>query len=264
MQAVLERAIESLARSGRLVRLREIRLGYMPAWRAALSGALAALLLTYGKYYWYGATALINVGLRWIGNRTLSVGPPPPFEFFVYGVSATLWFLAAGALLGLVRRWSVRKGRFLVVAIGPVAELRAGWHVPLGIACAALLALGLSGALHTLPPAFAYLTLGVGSVAAIVLWEVAHDLILPALLTQHERERAVVEYDLKEALAQDETAVRWRVDRVRFDARTGLAVLFGEFPTPEAKKRVHQLAMRVKGVRDTQLIEVGATPASSR
>lgn len=264
MNGVLERAIESLARSGRLVRVREVRIGYMPPWRAALSGALAALLLTYGTYYWYALNTLTNLGLRWLANRAVDIGPPPPFKLFVYGPAVTAALLVAGSLLALVRRWSVRHGRFLIINMGPVAQLRAGWHVPVGVACAALLGPVFSYTFHTLPTSLAYLVLAVGSISSVILWEIAHDIVLPLFLTRAERLRALVELDLKEAFAQDETAVRWRVERVRFDARSGKAILYGEFRTPEAQRRVQQVALRVKGVRDTELVEIGPESAPPR
>lgn len=70
----------------------------------------------------------------------------------------------------------------------------------------------------------------------------------------------MIEYDLKEALAQDETAVRWQVHHIRYDAGSQSAVLTGEFPSPEAHKRVEEVALRVKGVRAVRLIE-GESPS---
>lgn len=251
---MLESAIESLARSGRLVRLREIGLGYMPAHRAALSGAVAALLLTYGRYYWYAVNALFALGLRWIGNRTLDAGPAPAFELFVYGGSVTACVLLAGAALALTRRWSIRRGRFLVIQVGPIAQLRAGWHVPLGICMAGAMTIAFSATFASLPTSLGYLVMAVGCIVAIILWETVHDLLLTLFMGRAEKERSVIEYDLKEAFAQDETVVRWQVDHVRFDSASKCAVLTGEFPSPEAVKRVHQVAMRVKGVQQVQLI----------
>ncbi len=251
---MLESAIESLARSGRLVRLRELGLGYMPSYRAALSGAIAALLFTYGKYYWYAINALFAFGLRWIGNRTLDAGPPPPFELFVYGELVTAFVLVAGAALALIRRWSIRKGRFLVIQVGPIAQLRAGWHVPVGVAVTAVLTLTFNQSFASMPTSLSYLMMSIGSLIAIVIWESIHDALLTFFLSPREKEKAVVEFDLKEAFAQDETAVRWQVNKVRFDSRSKCAVLIGEFPSREAEKRVTQVAMRVKGVETVELI----------
>lgn len=257
---VIETAIESLARSGRLVRIREMGLGYMPVVRAALCGAVAALLLTYGKYYWWALNTVFTLGFRWIGNRAVPLEPPPPFDLFVFSIPVTLGLLAAGALLSVVRRWSVRHGRLLVIQVGPIAQLRAGWHVPLGFLLTAALVFAFGSPMQTFSTSLGYLVLAVTSLVLVIAWEMVHDLLIPVFLHSKERARAMIEYDLKEALAQDETAVRWQVHHIRYDAGSQSAVLTGEFPSPEAHKRVEEVALRVKGVRAVRLIE-GESPS---
>lgn len=253
---MLETAIESLARSGRHVRIKEITLAYIPPSRAMLSGAMAALLLTYVRYYWWALTSLVTMFLGLIGNQKFIVSPPPDFQLFVYGPVATICFLFSGALLAFVRRWTVRQGRFIILQAGAIAEFRAGWHVPIGMFVIVLLTLGLSRTFYTLPTSLGYLALAAASLLGVIAWEIAHDLILPLFASPSERTRAAIEYDLKEAFAQDETAVPWRLDRVKFDPTAACAQLEGEFPTDQSKKHAEQIARRVKGVTSVQLVNV--------
>lgn len=250
---MIESAIESLARSGRIVRIRELCLGYMRPGRAALSGAAAGLFVTWTSYLWYVALVALSLLLRLVSGQTLNLGPPPEFRFFAAGEAATVAALVQGAVLALVRRWSIRRGRFILIQVGPVAQLRAGWHAPLAAVFFVADVLLFSDWPSRYPPGFARLALGSGAIAAVIGWETLHDWTLPFFGAPGERRRAVIEYDLKEALIHDETAVRWRVESLRFEPKEGVAILRGEFPDERARARAKEVAMRVRGVKEVRL-----------
>ncbi len=157
----------------------------------------------------------------------------------------------------MIRRWSIRRGRLIVVEVGAIAQIRAGWRAPRspfwGLwASRCCLPTGSIAC----PGAFVYLALAAGSIVALIAWEVLHDIVMPLFATPKERRRAAVEFDLKEALAQDETALRWRVERLWFDPDSRVAVLQGDFPDPRARNRAREVALRVRGVEDVRLEQI--------
>jgi hypothetical protein len=253
---VIESAIESLARSGRVVRIRELSLGYMRPVRAACSGAFTALALTWTVYLWYPLLWLLSHFLGLVANQRIGLGPPPEFHVFPAGLPASVVIAGAGALLALIRRWSIRRGRLIVVEVGAIAQIRAGWHAPVALLGFVGIALLFADGLDRLPGGFRYLALAAGSIVALIAWEVLHDIVMPLFATPKERRRAAVEFDLKEALAQDETALRWRVERLWFDPDSRVAVLQGDFPDPRARNRAREVALRVSGVEDVRLEQI--------
>lgn len=252
---MIETAIESLARSGRLVRIREISLGYAHPVKTALTGAVAAFALTWIRYFWYVGILIGSYGLRLLANRAVDIGPPPVLRLFVYGMVPSLAIAVGGSLLALARRWSIRKGRFLVIDVGPLVQVRAGWHVPVGLAVSATLFLTFSSLFESLPKSLAYIVVIGGSILAVIGWEMLHDLAMLLSLSPKERKRAAIEYDLKEALAMDETATGWHVDRAQYDSARECAVLRGEFPNEKGRARVREVALRVRGVKEVRLVE---------
>lgn len=260
---MIESAIESLARSGRTVRIRELSLGYMRPIRAALSGAVAALLITWISYLWYPLLLALSLLLRMLSGQTIDPGSPPEFRFFAVGYTATGAVLLQGAILALVRRWSIRRGCLILLDVGPVVQIRAGWHAPLTAALFLANVLLFSDWTTRYPQGFAYVTLGAGAVAVVIAWETLHDWTLPLFVAGRERRRAAIEYDLKEALTQDETAFHWRVKSLRFDPDARIAVLQGDFPDEKAKARAKEVALRVRGVHDVQLEQIPGEAISS-
>lgn len=259
---MFESIIESLARSGRGVRIKELAVGYLDPLRTALSGAAAGLCIAWGRYIVYAALVIWSKILTYVASYRLEVHPPE-FKLFPYGVAPTLAILLCGSLLALLRRWSIRKGRFILLDVGSIVQFRAGWHIPAGVA---LLGAAFFAAqrpvLSTLPQEVAYTLAVLAAVILPILWEVAHDALVWLILVRSEKERAAIEFDLREAIAQDQGAARFRVDRLLFDTQTRRAILIGEFSAPGAAARAGEVARKVRGVHGVELIE-SAPPAPS-
>lgn len=252
---MIESIIESLARSGRSVRIKELAIGYLDPLRTALSGVAAGLFIAWGRYVVYAAMALWAKLLQYIASYRLVVHPPE-LRLFPYGAGPTLAILACGAAMALIRRASIRRGRFLLLDIGSIVQFRAGWHIPAGaILLGGAFFVAQRPALSALPAEVAYSLAAVAAVALPIVWEVVHDGLVWLVLERAEKERAVIEFDLKEAIAQDQGAERYRVERVRFDTQTRRAILVGEFSAPGAAARAGAVARKVRGVCDVELVE---------
>ena len=269
---MIESIIESLARSGRSVRIKELAIGYLDPLRTLLSGAAAGLLIAWGRYVVYAAMALWAKLLSYTASYRLVVHPPE-LRLFPYGAWPTLAIVACGAVLALLRRWSIRRGRFLLLDIGSIVQFRAGWHVPAGVALlGGAFFVAQRPALAALPHEVAYFLAALAALILPVVWEVVHDGLVWLVLNRSEKDRAAIEFDLKEAIAQDQGAERYRVERVRFDTQTRRAVLIGEFSTPAAAARAGAVARKVRGVSDVELVELSRpaqpperlTPAAGR
>ena len=211
------------------------------------------------------ATLLFNRGT--IDFAALSTGAStgfltPAFVFLLVVVGSG----SLGAVMGAVRRWSVRRGILWKLLVGHYFSSHPGPHSVIALVAAPAL---IVAALHavsvvggftvSIAPVF-FLMFPPAWMLAGLMYESAWEALLFPMLRSRATEP--MRWLLREAalfrlLKDDSYLFECRLHTVSIDAESGVARVRGHFPTPDHARRVREIGLRVVGVRE---VDVAAAP----
>ena len=170
---------------------------------------------------------------------------------------------ALGALMGAVRRWSVRREITWNLLVGSFFSSHPGPHSVIALAVVPLLA---AATLHAVSVAAGYslsfapiffLIFPPAWILSGLMFESAWEaLVLPMLRSSAgESMRWLArEAALFSLLKDDSYLFECRLHAVRIDAATGVAHVQGDFPTPDHLRRVREIGLRIVGVTEVDVI----------
>ena len=176
---------------------------------------------------------------------------------------------ALGAILGAVRRWSVRReihwnllvGKYFSSHPGPQSVV-ALVVVPVLVAASLHAVSIITGYSLSFAPIFFLIFPPAWMLSGFMFESAWEALVFPMLRASATdpmkwllREKA-----LFRLLKDDSYIFNCRLDSVRIDAKSGVAHIVGDFRTPDHRRRVREIGMRVIGISE---VEVAATSALS-
>lgn len=208
-----------------------------------------------------GATLLLNRGTVGVGSLLTSVsGATLVAVLMLVLVCLTSGLL--GAVVGVVRRWSVRRGITWSLLIGTYFSSHPG---PQSVIALVVVPILVAAALHAVSVVADY-SLSFAPIFFLILppawmlsglmfesaWEALVFPILRARATEPMkwllREKA-----LFRLLKDDSYLFSCRLHEVRIDTITGVAYVRGEFRTPDHLRRVREIGLRVIGVTEVEV-----------
>lgn len=208
------------------------------------------------------ATLLLNRGTIDFAAGSTSAGGVTPWVVFML----SLVFLSSGilgAVMGMVRRWSVRRGIAWGLLVGSYFSSHPGPQSVIALAAVPVLAAGFlhavsmaAGYTVSFAPLF-FLIFPPAWILAGLMFESAWEaLIFPMLqFTAAEPLKWLVrEAALFRLLKDDSYLFDCRINVVRISAETGVAQVHGDFRSPGHLRRVREVGLRVVGVTDVEVI----------
>lgn len=239
-----------------------------------VAGFAAGALVPFVPLMLLGAVGIVATLLLNRGTIDFAAGSPS-----ASGVTPLLVFTlllivlssgALGAIMGVVRRWSVRRGIAWGLLVGSYFSSHPGPQSVIALAAVPVLAAGF---LHAVSVAAGY-TLSFAPLFFLVFppaWILAgltfesawEALIFPMLRsTATEPMRWLSrEAALFRLLKDDSYLFDCRLHAVRIDASTGVAHVRGNFRTPDHLRRVSEVARRVVGVTEVDVTSEPRTQA---
>ena len=170
---------------------------------------------------------------------------------------------ALGAIMGVVRRWSVRRGISWGLLVGSYFSSHPGPQSVIALAVVPVLAAGFLHAVSvaagfsvSFAPLF-FLVFPPAWILAGLTFESAWEALIFPMLRFSAAEPLkwlVREAALFRLLKDDSYLFDCRLRAVRISAETGVAHVEGDFRTPEQMRRVREIAVRVIGVREVDVV----------
>ena len=208
------------------------------------------------------ATLLLNRGtIDFAAGSTSASGVTPLIVFTLLLVILSSGVL--GAIMGVVRRWSVRRGITWGLLVGSYFSSHPGPQSVIALAAVPVLAAGFlhavsvaAGYTVSLAPVF-FLIFPPAWILAGLTFESAWEALIFALLRSTAAEP--LRWHVREAaffrlLKDDSYLFNCRINEVRIDAETGVAHVGGEFQSPDHVRRVREIGLRVVGVTEVETI----------
>ena len=209
------------------------------------------------------ATLLLNRGtIDFAAGSTSASGVTPLFVFTLLLVILSSGVL--GAIMGVVRRWSVSRGIAWGLLVGSYFSSHPGPQSVIALAAVPVLAAAFLHAVSTaagytvsFAPLF-FIIFPPAWILAGLTFESAWEALIFPLLRSRATEpmkwlsREAVLFSL---LKDDSYLFDCRINAVRIDAETGVAHIRGEFRSPEHVRRVREIGLRVVGVSEVEAIE---------
>ena len=206
------------------------------------------------------ATLLFNrgtIGFTAVTTIASSVTPLAVFTLLLVVLGSGV----LGAIMGAVRRWSVRRGISWSLLVGTYFSSHPGPQsvialavVPL-LAAATLHAVGVAAGYRlSLAPIF-FLVFPPAWLLSGLMFESAWEALVLPMLRSNAAEPMrwlMREAALFRLLKDDSYLFECRLDAVRIDAETGVAHVQGDFRTPDHLRRVRDIGLRVIGVKEVQ------------
>ncbi len=212
-----------------------------------------AILVSAGLF----GTFLFNRGTIY-QTMTLAISPANLQIALKIYVLVLLGSIVLGAVMGTVRRWSVRRYISWPLLVGHIFSTHPGPHTLIAVLAVPLL---IAAALHRISLDVGYLV----SIAPVLffmfplwslsgfiyeaVWEPIVFLVLRVAagepMTWLRREAALVQM-----LKDDSELFGCRLHAARIDTETGVAYIRADFRTPDHFRRAREIGMRVIGVRD--------------
>ncbi len=208
------------------------------------------------------ATLLLNRGTIDFATGATSASGVSPLLVFTL-LLAILGSGALGAIMGVVRRWSVRRGISWGLLVGSYFSSHPGPQSVISLAAVPILAAAF---LHALSVAAGYsvsfaplffLIFPPAWILAGLTFESAWEALIFAMLRTTAAEPLkwlVREAALFRLLKDDSYLFDCRLHTVRISAETGVAHIQGDFRTPDQMRRVREIAVRVIGVREVDVV----------
>ncbi|MCY4436290.1 MAG: hypothetical protein OXE05_03020 [Chloroflexi bacterium] len=211
------------------------------------------------------ATLLFNrgtIGFTAVTTFASSVTPLAVFTLLLVVLAGGV----LGAVMGAVRRWSVRRGISWSLLVGSYFSSHPGPQSVIALAVVPILA---AATLHAVGVAAGY-RLSFAPIFFIVfppawllsglMFESAWEALVLPMLRSNAAEPMrwlMREAALFRLLKDDSYLFECRLDAVRIDAETGVAHVQGDFRTPDHLRRVRDIGLRVIGVKE---VEASALP----
>ena len=232
-----------------------------------LAGLAAGTLVPIIPFVLLGAVGivanlLLNRGTIGFGSFPMSVDGATLVAAFMLALVCLSSGLL-GAIVGVVRRWSVRRGITWSLLIGTYFSSHPG---PQSVIALVVVPILVAAALHAVSVVADY-SLSFAPIFFLILppawmlsglmfesaWEAIVFPILRASATEPMkwllREKA-----LFRLLKDDSYLLSCRLHEVRIDNMTGVAHVRGEFRTPDHLRRVREIGLRVIGVTDVEVV----------
>lgn len=235
-------------------------------WRAvSLAGFVAGMLVPIVPLVLLAlvgvvATVVLNHGT--VDSVTLSA---PTSESTITALYLTLLVVLTSGILGiamgLLRRWSVRKGISWRLLIGHYFSSHPGPHsvvaliiVPLLVA-AILHGVSVVGGYSLSFAPLLFLIIPPAWILSGLMYESAWEALVFPLLRSRTAEPMLWlarEAALLRLLRDDSYLFECRLRDVRIDTATGVAHIVGDFPTPDHLRRAREVGFRVVGVTEVE------------
>ena len=212
------------------------------------------------------ATLLLNRGTIDFAAGSTSASGVTPFLVFTLLVV----FLSSGvlgAIIGVVRRWSVRRGITWGLLVGSYFSSHPGPQSVIALAAVPVLAAGFlhavsiaAGYTVSFAPLF-FLIFPPAWILSGLTFESAWEALVFPMLRSNAAEPMrwlMREAALFRLLEDDSYLFECRLHTVRIDAESGVAHVQGDFRTPDHFRRVREIGLRVIGVSE---VEVTTKPA---
>ena len=212
------------------------------------------------------ATVLFNrgtIGFTAISTSASGVTPLAVFTLLLVVLSSGV----LGAIMGAVRRWSVRRGISWSLLVGSYFSSHPGPQSVIALAVVPLLA---AATLHAVSVAAGYslsfapiffLIFPPAWILSGLVFESAWEALVFPMLRSNAAEPMrwlMREAALFRLLEDDSYLFECRLHTVRIDAESGVAHVQGDFRTPDHFRRVREIGLRVIGVSE---VEVTTKPA---
>ena len=175
-----------------------------------------------------------------------------------------------GAVMGAVRRWSVRRGLSWKLLVGPYFSSHPGPQSVIALIAVPLLVLAalhaisvINGYLVSIAPVF-FIMFPPAWILAGFIYEGAWEaLVFPILRSRATEPMKWLsrEAALFRLLKDDSYLFDCRIHAVRINAETGVAHIHGDFGTPDHLRRVREVGRRVIGVTEVEVTKSPRTQA---
>lgn len=207
------------------------------------------------------ATLLLSRGtIDFAAGSPSASGVTPLLVFTLFLIVLSSGVL--GAIMGVVRRWSVRRGIAWGLLVGSYFSSHPGPQSVIALATVPVLAVAI---LHTVSVAAGYslsfapiffLIFPPAWILSGLIFESAWEALVFPLLRSNAAEPMrwlVREAALFRLLKDDSYLFDCRLHEVRIDPETSVAHVRGDFRTPDHFRRVREIGLRVIGVTEVEI-----------